>query len=83
MSDPRDYKLDLSSAPAKKNLLHLAARKSKRSFISVHFACFGVYRRIYQSADGKYFAGHCPRCARPLRIRIDAAGIDARMFVVK
>jgi hypothetical protein len=81
MSDPRDYKLDLS-ALAEDDAARRANCKD-RPFISVHFACCGVYRRIYRSANGKSYFGNCPRCARPVRFKVGPGGIDARAFVVK
>jgi hypothetical protein len=81
MSDPRDYKLDLSSAKAAES----AAESSnvKRPYISVRFACCGVYQRIYRSADGQRYEGHCPKCAKPVRFKVGPGGTDARFFVVE
>ena len=78
-SDPRDYKLDLSSAAA-----HPAAtppfQAAPRPFLSVHFACCGVYQRVYRSTDGTRYAGHCPKCARPVRFAVGAGGTTSRAF---
>ena len=49
----------------------------------VHFACCGVYQRIYRSPDGKRYEGHCPKCARPVKFRVAEGGTDARAFVVE
>jgi hypothetical protein len=81
MSDPRDYKLDLSSLPKDQS-----AKKSPsqpRPFLMVHFACCGVYCRIYRSPDGKRYEGHCPKCARPVKFRVGDGGTDARAFRVE
>jgi hypothetical protein len=80
MSDPRDYKLDLSSGALSDPTRE--AREPVRPFISVHFACCGVFRRIYRSADGKSYLGHCPKCARPAHFKVGPGGTDAREFVI-
>jgi hypothetical protein len=81
MSDPRDYKLDLSSAPSPDARDKSVA--NKRPYISVRFACCGVYQRIYRSADGARYEGHCPKCAKPVRFKVGPGGTDARFFVVE
>jgi hypothetical protein len=81
MSDPRDYKLDLSSTTSPGAKEETSA--SKRPYISVRFACCGVYQRIYRSADGQRYEGHCPKCAKPVRFKVGPGGTDARFFVVE
>jgi hypothetical protein len=81
MSDPRDYKLDLSGAQSPEAREQVAT--NKRPYISVRFACCGVYQRIYRSADGQRYEGHCPKCAKPVRFKVGPGGTDARFFVVE
>ena len=83
-SDPRDYRLDLSSrgeAPAGREGDALGVRA--RPFLSVHFACCGAYQRVYRAADGKHYEGRCPRCARPVRFVVGEGGTAARCFVAR
>ncbi len=82
MSDPRDYKLDLSSAKSPE-ASESQSSEGKRPYISVRFACCGVYQRIYRSADGMRYEGHCPKCAKPVRFKVGPGGTDARFFVVE
>jgi hypothetical protein len=79
MSDPRDYHLDLSNSGSG---AHRNPSKRSRPYISVHFACCGVYQRIYRSLDGMRYEGHCPRCAKRVRFVVGPGGTDARTFVV-
>ena len=84
MSDPRDYKLDVSSMPAhEKDAQAKDSPSESRPFLMVNFACCGVYRRIYRSADGLRYEGHCPKCAKPVKFRVADGGTDARAFVVE
>ncbi len=77
--DPRDYKLEISGVdqPAQPN------QSSGRPFLSVHFACCGVYCRVYRNGDGTAYVGQCPRCAKPVRFRVGREGTDQRSFVVE
>ena len=76
MPDPRDYRLDLTGAPK------APEAAEKRPFLSVHFKCCGAYARVYRTAAADAYAGHCPRCARPVRFNVGPGGTDARTFEV-
>lgn len=81
-NDPRDFKLDISSAGS------AAAGNSdgtatSRPFLSVHFACCSIYTRIYRSADGQHYRGRCPRCGQAVQFRVGEGGTDSRCFVVR
>ena len=97
MSDPRDYKLDLrpadAGAPAgavpgspnaaRPSVGAQASPPASRPFLSVHFACCGVYQRVYRSADETSYLGRCPRCSLPVRFVVGPGGTGARTFVVR
>jgi len=57
--------------------------RAQRPFLSVHFACCGVYQRVYRDADGKAYRGRCPRCARAVTFAVGEGGTSARSFVVR
>jgi hypothetical protein len=84
MPDPRDYKLDISSArpcsPEPLAKQDAAQETPRRPFLSVHFECCGVYQRIYRDPSGASYSGHCPRCGKPVRFAVGAGGTAARFF---
>jgi len=52
-----------------------------KPFLGILMTCCKVYTRIYKTHDGKAFAGHCPRCARPVRVDIvSEGGMSGRFF---
>jgi hypothetical protein len=82
MSDPRDYKVEISglgSTPGSEE----STAASQRPFLSVRFDCCHVYTRIYQSKDGKSYSGACPKCGKRVNFAVGEGGTDSRFFVVK
>lgn len=56
------------------------AKRRPRPYLGIQFDCCGVYARIYRTAKGDAYAGHCPRCLRPIRFRIEPGGRGNRFF---
>ena len=56
------------------------AATGKRPFLGVHFVCCDVYSRIYVNGERSAYTGHCPKCSRPVRVRIGPGGSNARFF---
>jgi hypothetical protein len=80
MTDPRDYKLDISNLDAASGN---ATPNPARPFVSVLFRCCHAYQRIYRSADGTRYEGRCPKCARSVRFLVGDDGTSERFFVVE
>jgi hypothetical protein len=53
---------------------------ARRRFVGVHFACCDVYTRVYVNRDETAYVGNCPKCAKPVTLRIGPCGTDARFF---
>lgn len=69
--------LDLSSDGAVANPSTISHAKP---FLGVHFTCCDVYARIYPNQEWSAYVGHCPRCARRIRIPIGPGGTKSRFF---
>jgi hypothetical protein len=71
--------LDISSTP----LPQSTHKGGKRHFVGIHFACCDVYSRIYVNPARTAYEGHCPKCCRPVRIRIGPGGTTSRFFTAR
>ena len=80
-SDPRDYKLEISSLPPSEPAADAAP--AGRAYLSVLFNCCRVYQRVYKNADGSQYAGRCPKCGKTVRFVVGANGTGERSFVVE
>ena len=68
--------LDLTSEPGKQP----TRDGSEKRFLGVHFACCGVYCRVYVNRDKSAYVGYCPKGSRPVRIGIGPGGTKDRFF---
>ena len=68
--------LDLASDPEEEP----SSRTAKRRFVGVQFACCSVYTRVYINRDETAYSGYCPKCTRPVGLRIGPGGTDRRFF---
>jgi len=80
-SDPRDYKLELSTGTQQPEPA-AGQQQSGKPFLSVHFACCGIYTRIYREPNEAEYRGRCPKCGKAVRFIVAEGGTTARTFVV-
>lgn len=61
-----------------------AARKA-RPWLGMHWKCCHVYSRVYLNHAETHFAGNCPRCGAPARIRAvrGGGGSDAQFWTAE
>ena len=81
-NDPRDFKLDiagLSPGPAAAG----TPGAQGRPFLSVQFACCGVYQRVYRDPAGQHYRGRGPRCGKSVTFAVGEGGTSSRFFVVR
>lgn len=54
----------------------------KRAFLGIWFECCHVYGRLYKNKTETAYVGRCPRCLRPVSVRIskDGDGTSRRFF---
>ncbi len=55
-------------------------KPKKRAFLGIWFECCHVYGRLYKNKDGTMYRGRCPKCLRPVQVRIGGEGTSRRFF---
>lgn len=59
-----------------------AAAQSRR-YVGIHFVCCDAYARVYINRDETAYEGHCPKCAKRVRLTIGPGGTDSRFFTAQ
>jgi hypothetical protein len=62
---------------------HLSGSPLSRRFVGIHFACCGIYSRIYVNRDETAYTGRCPRCSRKITLRVGPGGTESRFFTAR
>lgn len=57
--------------------------RKTRPHISVYFKCCNAYARVYLNHAGDAFCGHCPKCARPVRVKVGPGGSKSRFWTAE
>ncbi len=56
--------------------------KPERRFVGIRFNCCGIYQRIYINQAGTAYEGRCPKCGKPVKLKVGPGGTDSRFFDV-
>ena len=75
---PQGRHVDLSSEGAGPG--PVPSGPAARPFVGIHFVCCDLYARVYVNREETAYTGNCPRCGRPIRIRIGHGGTSHRFF---
>jgi len=75
--------LDLSSGLDSPSAGAESGPNARSQFLGVHFECCEIYARVYPNKTLTAYLGHCPRCARQIKILIGEGGTDSRFFKVR
>ena len=51
-----------------------------RPWLAIRWRCCGVYSRVYRNAAGTAYEGRCPKCSRPLTVKVGPGGTNNRFF---
>lgn len=52
----------------------------KRAFLGIWFECCHTYGRLYKNKMGTAYTGRCPKCLRPVTVRVGEGGTNRRFF---
>jgi len=81
-TDPRDYKLDISSLSESQSQSACEPAQN-RPYLSVLFECCKVYVRVYRKPEEPAYTARCPRCGLTATFPVGDGGTSARTFRVR
>jgi len=76
VTDEPAYQLDVVGLAKESEI----SKSGSRPWVGIRFNCCDVYVRIYRNAEGTAYTGRCPKCLRPVRLRVGAGGTSSRFF---
>ena len=77
-----DYIVDINGLrrPKPESGASEAVKLRGRPWLAIQWKCCGVYSRIYRNKTGTMYEGRCPKCQRPVRVRVGPGGTNHRFF---
>ena len=51
-----------------------------RPWLAIQWKCCTTYSRVYRNAAGDAYEGRCPRCGKPVRVKVGEGGTSSRFF---
>jgi len=83
MDEDSDYIVEISGqAPVSGPFLESkeGAERHKKSYVSIEFVCCNVFARVYINDRQDAYEGRCPKCLKPLKLKVGPGGTDSRTF---
>ena len=76
-SSPYDH---LNPSPAPSTAGPAGTTRQPRPWLAVRWRCCSTYSRIYRHPNATEYAGGCPRCGKPVRVKVGPGGTGNRFF---
>ena len=51
-----------------------------RPWLAIRWLCCSTYSRVYRNKTGTAYEGRCPRCSKPITVRVGSGGTADRFF---
>ena len=83
MDETPAYRLDIHGVDDPHDRTPQSVADGPRPWVGIRFDCCGVYTRVYRNPQGTAYHGRCPRCLKPVTLRVGEGGTDARFFVAE
>ena len=76
-----DYIVDLSGKPhANTPTGDSPPSTAPRPWLAIRWQCCATYSRVYRNRSRTAYEGHCPKCARAIKVPIGPGGTNNRFF---
>ncbi len=77
-----DYIVDIDgvSTPQGQGAAEDQSNLRGRPWLAVQWKCCSTYSRIYRNEAGTRYEGRCPKCQRPVSVRVGPGGTNHRFF---
>lgn len=78
--DDPDYVVDIDGLPAQQPQPSKSQSQDAKPWLAIKWQCCSAYSRIYRNKDGTAYEGRCPKCLRPVSVKIGPSGSHTRFF---
>lgn len=75
-----DYIVEIGGASGAATRPVAGENRPTRPWLAVLWRCCHTYSRVYRNPAGTGYHGSCPRCGRPVSVKIGPGGTRSRFF---